>query len=447
MSTLRVLIEREGTLIPAGRILGSDPAEAVFVYDPEYIDEPGATPISISLPLGREPFLPLQTRAFFEGLLPEGFTRRSVAQHMQVDEQDYISILHGLGRECLGAICVAGDDEIIPEASYEPLTERQVRELAAEGVSRSTEIITKTHLSLTGASGKVGLYLDEDSGDWFLPQGTAASTHIIKQSHIRMRDIVTNELLSMRTAARCGIRVPESFILDTGGGSEEEILFATRRYDRIFPEKATAEKSDPAEKLTDSGRHETSGQSAATDMMSPRRLHQEDFAQAMGIPAADKYEKKDGSHLSDMIRLLTTTSVDPIGDIGQLWDRVVFNCLIGNTDAHIKNFSIIYDADLHGRRLAPAYDIISTTVYDSSTREMAFRIGDQRNIDSLTEDSFRLAAREAGIGGDFAITRFEELRDSFRPAILESAVSLADMGYVKAMDIAKEIINNSPIKV
>lgn len=143
MNTLLVSIERNGTMIPVGTIRGDDPSDAYFAYLPEYLNDKDASALSISLPLREEPYSASQTSRFFEGLLPEGFTRRSVAQWMHVDENDYLSILHGLGRECLGAVCVTEPGEEF-QASYEPITEKQVRELAAEGATKSAELVTKT---------------------------------------------------------------------------------------------------------------------------------------------------------------------------------------------------------------------------------------------------------------------------------------------------------------
>lgn len=268
MKTLTVSIERNGAMVPVGTISGTGVSDAQFRYTAEYLRDPDATALSISLPLRDDPYSASQTASFFEGLLPEGFTRRSVAQWMHVDEGDYLSILHGLGRECLGAICVTEKDETV-EASYERITEQQVRELAAEGATKSVELVTKSHLSLTGASGKVGLYYAADEGAWYLPWGTAPSTHIVKQSHVRLDAIVTNEQLSLMTAQRCGISIPHSFIINTGGGEEHEVLFATARFDREFPSKPRTVSGLPC----------------------PSRLHQEDFAQAMGIPASAKYKK------------------------------------------------------------------------------------------------------------------------------------------------------------
>ena len=122
MKELIVHIERDGIMIPVGRIRGEDPSTAQFRYNTDYLSL-SYPPISISLPLQEQPFSPAQTKNFFEGLLPEGFTRRSVAQWMHVDENEYLSILHGLGRECLGALCITEEDEEVT-ASYEPITEQ-----------------------------------------------------------------------------------------------------------------------------------------------------------------------------------------------------------------------------------------------------------------------------------------------------------------------------------
>ena len=201
-----ISIEKNGRMVPVGSISGEDYRTARFSYRDEYLDDADAVPVSISLPLQRESFSAEQTRQFFEGLLPEGFTRRSVAQWLHLDENDYLSILHQLGRECLGAIRVLKEGET-QTASYEMITRQQVKALAAEGAQKSAEIVTRSHLSLTGASGKVGLYYDSTGNQWYLPQGTAPSTHIVKQSHVRLEGIVTNEQLSMMAAAKCGIEV------------------------------------------------------------------------------------------------------------------------------------------------------------------------------------------------------------------------------------------------
>lgn len=417
MKELLVSVEQNGERVPVGMIRGNDSADARFCYDEGYIRHHAAQPISISLPVQKTPFEPEQTKTFFEGLLPEGYTRRTVAQWMRVDEGDYLSILHGLGRECLGALCISEEGEALAEA-YEPVTDEQVSQLAAEGASKSTELVTKAHLSLTGASGKVGLYYDRAGDRWFLPWGTAPSTHIVKQSHVRLDGIVTNEQLCLLTAERCGIDIPRSFIVNTGNAAEHEVLFATERYDRVFTQSSRFIGGQPA----------------------PVRLHQEDFAQAMGIPASRKYETERSGYLRRMFEILLRHSADPIGDQLKLWDRTVFNCLIGNTDSHIKNFSLLCGADMKSVRLSPAYDIVSTTIYEQSTRDMAFWIGDALSLDDVSEDSFRQLAAEVGLGERMAMRRLARMRDGFKAALHASAMELAEAGYAKATEMEQRIL-------
>ena len=423
MKTLFVSIEKDGVMIPVGSLRGEGPSDTRFQYTDQYLEAAGA-PISISLPLRPEAFSPAQTACFFEGLLPEGFTRRAVAQQMRVDEGDYLSILHGLGRECLGALCIWEEGEVL-QSSYRRVTSEQIQALAAEGASRSAEMVTKTHLSLTGASGKVGLYFDAEGGEWYLPEGTAPSTHIIKQSHVRLEAIVTNERLSLLTASRCGLDTPESFIIDTGNGEDDRVLFATRRYDRRFG----------------------SGEPAIDGLPRPFRLHQEDFAQAMGIPAARKYENGRGNYLKGMFDVLRKYSSDPVSDQLRLWDIIVFDYLIGNTDAHIKNFSLLYGNTLKQIRLAPAYDIVSTVIYDRSTRDMAFRIGEELSIDDITRDSFRNAAKEVGLRERMAMQRFDDMAERFLPALRGAAEELVREGYPKAAEIEERILRTAGARI
>jgi serine/threonine-protein kinase HipA len=107
---------------------------------------------------------------------------------MHAEENDYLTILAGLGQECLGAIKVIDENVSEIQSEYRKLTKDEVLKLAKEGAVESAELVTKSHLSLTGASGKVGLYYD--GKHWHLPIGEEPSTHIVKQSHIRLKKMV-----------------------------------------------------------------------------------------------------------------------------------------------------------------------------------------------------------------------------------------------------------------
>lgn len=424
MQRLAVQIEVKGAFKQVGEIVGTSSDDARFTYTESYLKDPESRAVSISMPLEQQSFSVESTRNFFEGLLPEGFTRRCVAEWLHRDEKDYLAILAGLGQECLGAIKIIDESRAVLPSKYKELTSEEVKKLAQEGATESAEMVTKSHLSLTGASGKVGLYYDEQKDKWYLPIGEAPSTHIVKQSHIRLKRIVANEQLCLLTAKNLGIEMPQSFIIKTESNEAEDVLFATKRYDR---------------RMQSNGRK-------LNGMNIPYRLHQEDFSQALGIPASEKYEKDGGSYLSKMFGILRDYSASPIEDQLKLWDICVFNFLIGNTDNHIKNLSLLYGKDLKTIRLAPAYDIVSTMVYESSTENMALSIGGDYSIRKITEESFAKEATKAGLGVKMAMKRLDTLRKNFVEALNTGAQVLEEQGFEGTKDIAEQIMSCGGIR-
>ena len=423
MRRLSVFIEINGESVYVGEIAGKDSTDACFTYADSYLRNKEHHAISIGLPLEEKTFDAARTRIFFEGLLPEGFTRRCVAEWMHMDENDYVSILAGLGRECLGAIKIVDESDEVVHPEYRELSAEEVYALASEGATESAELVTKSHLSLTGASGKVGLYYDEKEEKWYLPVGEAPSTHIVKQSHVRLKKIVANEQLCLLTAKYLGIEIPESFIVTTDG-DDETVLFATKRYDRKF---MTEDKM-------------------LNGMPVPRRLHQEDFAQALGIAAANKYEKNNEGYLKKLFDVIRAHSADPMTDSLKLWDICVFNYLIGNTDNHIKNLSLLYSEDLKRVRLAPAYDIVSTMIYPSSTENMALSIDGVCNINEITRVSFEKTASQVGIGPKMAMKRFDTMVNGFVTAINQAKEQLKIQGFDQVEQICDMIMEKGGIR-
>ncbi|MBQ3291128.1 MAG: type II toxin-antitoxin system HipA family toxin [Mogibacterium sp.] len=420
MKRLDIAIEIMGRHKEVGSITGDSDFNAEFRYSDDYLNSPEAVPLSLSLPLTDEPYGPEPTRNFFEGLLPEGFLRRAVAKNNRVDADDYLTLLEMLGAECLGAISVKGTNYEWTEPEYRELDADLMYRLAAEGATKSADLVVEAHLSLTGASGKVGVYCGPE-GKWFLPVGSAPSTHILKQSHIRYDHIVQNEQLCLMTAKAMGIKVPESTIIESEAAeSDDAVLLATERYDRIL-EGSVAEISG---------------------LPCPLRLHQEDFAQAMGISSANKYERQGEHHMHEMFRILRRNSASPIEDQFKLWDIIVFHYLIGNTDGHIKNFSLLYDPNLKGIRLAPAYDIVSTIVYDSHSTQMAFSIGGESEWSRLDRSCFERAADEAGLNRRLFMNRFDDMAARFKDVLTQTAASMTAEGHTEAEAMAAKIINS-----
>ncbi len=420
MRKLSVYIEINGKSILVGAIQGNSSNDARFSYSEDYINNPNYRPISISLPYQTDPFDETRTRNFFEGLLPEGFTRRCVAENLHADENDYLTILSALGKECIGALKIFDENYVSVEPDYINLTDDEVVALAREGAKKSASFVAKSHLSLTGASGKVGLYFNESDGQWYLPVGDAPSTHIVKQSHVRFERIVINEQLCLLTASKMGIEVPESFIINRGIGRDDDLLFATRRYDRAINDNCPI----------------------LHGMIKPYRMHQEDFAQALGIASDHKYEKNNDNYLKKLFEIIKNYSSNPIEDQIKLWDICIFNYLIGNTDNHIKNLSLLYGEDMKSIRLAPAYDIISTIIYNSSTEDMSLSIGGNYNINKITRASFESEAGNVGLGVKMAMKRLDKLVNEFEMAIKASHLELKDQGFNCVDEICDKILKS-----
>ena len=182
------------------------------------------------------------------------------------------------------------------------------------------------------------------------------------------------------------------------------------------------------------------------DMPVPRRLHQEDFAQALGVAASNKYEKNNEGYLKKLFDVIRAHSADPMTDSLKLWDICVFNYLIGNTDNHIKNLSLLYSEDLKSVRLAPAYDIVSTMIYQSSTENMALSIGGICNINEITRASFEKAASQVGIGPKMAMKRFDAMVKGFETAINQAKEELKSQGFDQVEQICEMIMEKGGIR-
>mgnify|MGYP002626885693 FL=1 len=120
---------------------------------------------------------------------------------------------------------------------------------------------------------------------------------------------------------------------------------------------------------------------------------------------------------------------------------IVFHYLAGNTDGHIKNFSLLYGKDLKRIRLAPAYDLVSTIIYDNHSSQMAFAIGGIRDWAEIDRRAFRRAADEIGLNEKLFMNRFDTMHEGFTQALEKAADVLAASGYEEVHDIAGKIIS------
>jgi serine/threonine-protein kinase HipA len=336
----------------AGQLVQDNSGRLQFAYNADYLESKQPWPLSVSMPVGAVEFEDRFARPFFAGLLPEDLIRIKVAKLLGVSEKNPFSMLEVIGGECAGAISLypegtpphkenPDDIQILDEKHLDQLFEHLKRRPLFAGEDG-------VRLSLAGVQDKLAIRLVGDK--LALMRGGAPTTHILK-TLISDRDDVTdsahNELFCLMLAARCGLSVPQVQMRRT----PKQPYLLVERYDRRWQ---------------------------GNDVV---RLHQEDFCQARSIPPENKYEREGGPGISTCLDEIQKHSVEPLPDRIAFLNIVIFNYLIGNADAHGKNFSLLYR---EGKpRLAPAYDVLSTAVYPELATKMAMKIGGKYDPDEV----------------------------------------------------------------
>jgi serine/threonine-protein kinase HipA len=337
-----------------GRLERLEQARLRFAYEPSWVEEGGA-PLSLGLPLRSEPFDDAECRPFFAGLLPEGEFLKSIARAFQVSADNPFSVLSEIGGECAGAVSLAPPDTAPPFASSAPpswLSEAELGNLIAElpgrplliGIDDEGEGV---RLSLAGARDKLPVLAR--NSQLGVTRGNPPSTHILKIPIADVDGMVANEAFCMALAAELGLTTAQAVPIHVAG---HEALLVTR-YDR-----------------------ERSGERI-------HRIHQEDLCQALACVPAQKYEAEGGPGVRACSTLLRNRSAAPAVDLLSLLDALIFSLLIGNADAHSKNYSLLLEDD-DSPRLAPLYDLLSTRVYGYRFgRKMAMKYGGEYRFDKI----------------------------------------------------------------
>jgi serine/threonine-protein kinase HipA len=329
----------------AGELTQDKHGRISFAYDEGWLESASALPLSHSLPLRAEPFDGKECQGFFAGVLPEEDNRRLIAAILGISARNDFALLEQIGGECAGAVTFLPVESKLPASDfeYQTLTEDELGEILRELPKRPLMAGKRNvRLSLAGAQNKLAVFVDENGIS--LPLRNAPSTHILKPAIANFDGVVQNELFCMELARKLGL--PTAKV--SKGNSEGIEYLLVERYDRL--------------RIAGGG---------------TMRLHQEDFCQALGLPPYMKYQNEGGPTLAQCFSLVREVSTSPAPDLLNLLDAVVFNYLIGNNDAHGKNFSFLYKT-VSGVRvagLAPFYDLISTRFYEELSPKMAMKIG------------------------------------------------------------------------
>ena len=324
--------------------LTQDQGKLAFTYDDQWLSSVNPQALSGSLPLQKEGFLDAQCRPFFAGLLPEGELRRLLARQFQLSDGNSFGLLNEIGGECAGAVTFLEPDQTPREESVHNVHWLNEDELVKilNDLPRRPMLAGDDglRLSLAGAQDKLPVIVDGDRIG--LAMNGTPSTHILKSAIATLDDSVVNEHFCLQLSAALKLNTANSLIQTAGNHR----FLLVERYDRT---------------------HSQQGHS--------KRVHQEDFCQALGRASETKYQHEGGPNLNDCFALIRSETRPSAPSVLKFLDAIIFNALVGNHDAHAKNFSLVYGAN--GTALAPLYDIVSTAVYPELSAKMAMKIASQ----------------------------------------------------------------------
>ena len=366
-----------------------------FTYDPGWIGLRGAFSISTTMPLTRDRIGPDTFLPWAANLLPENEQLRTLGQLLGMARSDVIGLLSAIGGDTAGALSI-GQPGRTSSVQWRPVGTPDELEKVLEDLPNKPFLVGEegVSMSLAGAQSKLAVAVDE-AGRICIPMNGSPSTHILKPDSPRLYGGVQNEAFCLTLARRMKIPTPN---IATGQAGKRTFLLV-KRYDR-----------------TDVGGRW-------------RRLHQEDYCQALGTPPSAKYESNQtgirGPTLKDMFEV--TRRHLPATDIVRLLDMVVVNVLSCNTDAHAKNYSIMIRGN--GASLAPMYDIMCGEVWDSVTKNFAQKIAGKGRGDDLRGRDWQRFARECGLNPRQVIDRVGALAKS---AVAEAEAAASEVAAMPA---------------
>ena len=349
-------VHLEGIAAPVGRLFRVDEDMVHF----RYLTDALPHPFSLSLPLREQPYGDAAARGFFANLLFENAMRDQVMERHGLDFNDIVGLLFHLGRDCPGSISCVPQGEgpaKLPgdlETDYDVLDTESLTEIMISlRDRRRLPDTTRDPSPLAGVQGKIALTRMPD-GRFALPRPdrNVPTTHILKVPRLRdMGDVAAEHLTTALMGQIQPHPVSQTEVL---GDSNLQGLLITR-FDRV------------------------------SDGSTVSRLHQEDFAQALGLGPSLKYQRNGTVERCFSAKaigtILSQTQNPGLARTGFL-DITLGNLLLGNTDNHAKNHALLYTGPRP--ELAPAYDIFPTLTDQQFTHQMSFDIGIAAMTDEIT---------------------------------------------------------------
>lgn len=389
--------------VEAGR-LDYERGRLTLTYADSWRARRDAMPISLSMPLTAEAHSGAVVEAFLWGLLPDNeLIIRDWAAKFQVSARQPFGLIGAVGEDCAGAVqfvqperletVLSGERDGVEWISEEEVGARLVDLRGNKGAWRRSG--DQGQFSLAGAQPKIALL--KQGGRWGVPSGRVPTTHILKPPSADIEAQAENEHFCLSVLRSFDLPVAASRVRRFG----EEVAIVVERYDRFEGRDGLI-----------------------------RRVHQEDFCQALGVMPDRKYQNQGGPGLKDLIGLLREASADPQEDINTLLTASIFNWIIGGSDAHAKNFSLLIGA-AGAHRLAPIYDVASILPYSPQVQfqdvKLAMKIGGEYRLRDMGLKQWGRFAEENRLD-------FEMVRDR----IADMAVKLPDQAAAVRDQIAAD---------
>lgn len=389
-------------------------------------------PISVRMPVRQRKYDRRYAEPFFDNLTPEGDALKLIADKFHISNTNIFSVLDKIGGECAGAISLYPDDIPPSDEDLLNITDDKLVKIIDELPQNPllTGIEGAPRLSLAGAQSKFAVVKGAD-GRYYCSTHTKPTTHIIKIANKYYPELLNNELFCMKLAASVlsGEGAVPVELHETHGRKYLEI----ERYDR-------QEIKEPENGKWTKANHENMTFAYPVHI---ERVHQEDFCQVLGCLERRKYQKDRGPGIRDIYGAIMQYSTQPANDAYRFIELVMFNYLIGNTDAHAKNFSILHKNHGENIVLAPAYDLISVEAYPESkvSHEIAMFINGKGKYDAVTKKCWLALYEQLGLN---PARTLQEMKAKFGK-VLEAAKSLRD--ELNADDLTKSEIYDKILTV
>lgn len=372
--------------VVAGTLVEESTGKTRFSYLPTWQSE-----IACCFPTSRREYEWNGLHPFFQHLGPEGWLRERQTRVAHIQEEDDLGILLKYGADCIGAVSIRPQNVEAPALKI-------------------SESIANPGRTVSGVQKK--LLATKENGQFYPALAQGAAPYIAKFNARDIDSLVQNELLSLRWVAS---------VL----GKEEVTEFELARVDDINEVALIVKRFD----------RNTHG----------AKLRLEDCAQILSQPRGVDYSGKYNASYEDIASIILRYSVRPQIDLAKFYKRLIVYALMGNCDAHLKNFSLLETPD--GLRLSPVYDVLNTAIYQGYDQNFALSIqGKKVHIEEINHRLLVNFGKEMGLPEKAIEQIFSDLeRQVIKSSRLIEPSPMDDMDSFKAR--FEEIVRNACIRI